>query len=226
MSGIRWPASGFTGGRRYRAAASILLWLALWPAGPAAGETALGLTRRIDSLYHKSPHWQVAFDQRVHYPVFDETELESGTLCVGPKGQFRLTTNRHIIVSDGDTLWTHNLRANQLIVDLVKRSAETVRPADFLFRFKEDYTRELCHEEGPGTCLHLTATDETAFIREMWLWIDPQTAHVRRAVYKDINLNQTTFDFKTIDFKFAPPAGMFRYPAPPGVEVVSMPTGP
>lgn len=202
---------------------ALLLGPGPWGVHATAGDSAEDLTRRIDSLYHKSPHWQVAFDQKVHYPVFDETEQESGTLCVGPEGRFRLTTNRHVIVSDGDTLWTHNLRANQLVVDLVERSAETVRPADFLFRFKEDYTRALCDDEGPGTCLYLKATDETAFIREMWLWADPKTSHVKRAVYKDINLNQTTFDFKTIDFKFSPPAGLFRYEAPPGVEVVSMP---
>lgn len=201
-----------------------LLWVWwLLPIPLAFGQTATELTKRIDSLYHHAAHWQVTFEQKVHYPVFDETESESGRLSVGKEGRFRLTTLRHVIVSDGDTLWTHDLRANQLIVDLVAHSAETVRPADFLFHFREDYDQVLGDLEGPGTCLYLKSTDETAFIREMWLWADPKTAHVRRALYKDINLNQTTFDFKSIDFKFHPPPGEFRYEAPPGVEVVRMP---
>jgi outer membrane lipoprotein-sorting protein len=200
-------------------------WLCLLPQAAAGGPTAAELCARIDSLYHESPHWQVAFDQKVHYPVFDETETEAGKLGVGPAGRFRLTTDRYVIVSDGDTLWTHNLRANQVIVDLVARAGETVRPADFLFHFKEDYRRELCDVTGPGTCLHLSSTEETAFIREMWLWTDPKTAMVKRAVYKDINLNETTFDFKSVDFKYAPGPAEFRYEPPPGVEVVRMPKG-
>jgi outer membrane lipoprotein-sorting protein len=69
----------------------------------------------------------------------------------------------------------------------------------------------------------LKATDETAFIREMWLWADPRSAYVKRALYKDINLNETTFDFKTIDFKIKPGRNDFRYEPPPGVEVVRLP---
>ena len=200
------------------------LWCAWLAPLASAGPTASQLCERIDSLYHKSPHWQVAFDQKVHYPVFDEVESESGKLGVGPKGRFRLTTDRYVIVSDGDTLWTHNLRANQVTVDLVAKAGETVRPADFLFRFKQEYKRELCQDPGPGTCVHLVAQDETAFIREMWLWTDPQTAMVKRAVYKDINLNETTFEFKTVDFKYKPDSKEFRYEAPPGVEVVRLPS--
>jgi len=202
--------------------ARLTVLLCMFTFATAQAETAADLTRRIDSLYHHSPHWQVAFEQKVHYPVFDETESESGRLSVGPGGRFRLTTDRHVVVSDGDTLWTHNLTANQLIVDLVSHSTETVRPADFLFHFKEDYKKEIRNDPGPGTCLYLQCTDETAFIREMWLWADPKTAHVRRALYKDINLNETTFDFKSIDFKVAPAPGEFRYDPPPGVEVVRM----
>jgi outer membrane lipoprotein-sorting protein len=202
--------------------ARLTFVLCLLSLATAHAETAADLTKRIDSLYHRSPNWQVQFEQKVHYPVFDETESESGRLSVGPGGRFRLTTDRHVVVSDGDTLWTHNLTANQLIVDLVSHSTETVRPADFLFHFKEDYRKEIKDVPGPGTCLYLKCTDETAFIREMWLWADPKTAHVRRALYKDINLNETTFDFKSIDFKASPAPGEFRYDAPPGVEVVRM----
>lgn len=216
------PRRGYHG-HMWKAAALSVCAFGLFPAGATGGPTAEALTARIDSLYHASPHWLVSFEQKVHYPVFDETESESGRLGVGPEGRFRLTTDRYVIVSDGDTLWTHNLRANQVIVDLVARSGETVRPADFLFHFKEDYKRELCDQAGPGTCLHLTAGDETAFIREMWLWADPKTALVKRAVYKDINLNQTTFDFRTVDFKYAPGPTEFHFEAPPGVEVVRMP---
>lgn len=200
------------------------LCLALVTAVPAwAGPSAEEMCNRIDSLYHTSKNWQVAFDQKVHYPVFDETETETGKLGVGPDGKFRLTTDRYVIVSDGDTLWSHNLRGNQVTIDLVDQAGETVRPADFLFRFKEEYKKELSTQTGPGSCVHLTSTDETAFIREMWLWADPKTAMVKRAVYKDINLNETTFDFKPVNFKYKPGANEFRYEAPPGVEVVRMP---
>jgi outer membrane lipoprotein-sorting protein len=200
------------------AALSVLL-----TGQPAAAETAEALVQRIDSLYHASPFWRVAFEQTVRYPVFNETETESGTLEVGPDGRFRLFGDRHIVVSDGDTLWTHNQRANQLIIDRVDNAGEAVRPADFLLQFEEDYETTICEHDGPGQCLYLKSNDETAFIREMWLWADPQTAHVKRAVYKDVNLNETTFLFKSIDFEFAPDSGAFRYVAPPGVEVVRMP---
>ena len=202
----------------------LLVALTVLLSGPVArAETALALVQRIDSLYHASPNWHVAFEQTVRYPVFNETDTESGTLSVGPDGRFRLVSDRHTVVSDGDTLWTHNRHANQLVIDRVDNTGEAVRPADFLLQFEEEYETTLCDHDGPGQCLYLKSNDETAFIREMWLWADPQTAHVKRAIYKDVNLNETTFKFKTIDFEFTPDTGDFRYAAPPGVEVVRMP---
>ncbi len=200
-----------------------LIALACACATPAIAQDAAVLVGRIDSLYHASPNWRVEFDQIVRYPIFDETEKESGTLEVGPAGRFRLTTDRHVIVSDGDTLWTHNKRANQVVVDRVDDAGEAVRPVDFLFHFKEDYVKQLCDHEGPGQCLYMKTTEETAFIREMWLWVDVKTAHVRRAVYKDVNANETTFSFRKIDFAYKPKPGTFSYETPPGVEVVRMP---
>ena len=199
------------------------LILVLVVPGPLRAETAERLISRIDSLYHASPAWRVTFDQTVRYPVFDETDEETGSLAVGADGRFRLTTGRHVIVSDGDTLWTHNLRANQVTVDRVENTGEVVRPADFLFHFKEDYQSQLCDTVGPGQCLYLKTDEPTAFIREMWLWVDTTTAHVRQAVYKDVNLNETTFEFHKIDFSYSPKAEEFRYEPPPGVEVVRMP---
>jgi outer membrane lipoprotein-sorting protein len=203
--------------------AVLVILTVLLTVSVAQAETAEGLVQRIDSLYHASPTWRVTFEQSVRYPVFNETETESGTLAAGPDGRFRLVSDRHTVVSDGDTLWTHNHRANQLIIDRVDNAGETVKPADFLLQFEEEYETTLCDHDGPGQCLYLVSSDETAFIREMWLWADPETAHVKRAVYKDVNLNETTFEFKTIDFEFSPDADVFRYAAPPGVEVVRMP---
>ena len=195
----------------------------LLAASPAAAQSAPNLVWQIDSLYHASSYWSVKFEQLVHYPVFNETERESGTLSVGPDGRFRLKTDRHIVISDGDTLWTHNMRANQVTVDRVDATDEVIRPADFLFHFKEDYDVADCNRDGPGTCLYLLARDETAFIREMWLWADPATAYVKKAVYKDINLNETTFTFVEINFSFKPGKGEFSYDPPPGVEIVKLP---
>lgn len=196
---------------------------ALLLASAAHAQTADRLVTRIDSLYHASPSWKVEFTETVRYPVFDEAETEKGALTVGPDGRFRLTTDRHVVVSDGDTLWTHNVKANQVIVERVARAGEVVRPTDFLFHFQEEYTASLCDTAGPGQCLHLAATDETAFIREMWLWVEPATAHVKKALYRDINRNETTFDFEQIDFSVRPEPGTFRFDVPPGVEVVRMP---
>ena len=53
--------------------------------------------------------------------------LVTRKLSVGPNGRFRLVSERHIVVSDGDTLWTHNQRANQLIIDRVDNAGEAVR---------------------------------------------------------------------------------------------------
>jgi outer membrane lipoprotein-sorting protein len=191
----------------------------------ASGLAATGeqWIRRIDSLYNASPSWQVAFKQTVRYPVFDETETDKGKFTAGPKGRFRLEAKKQIIVSDGDTLWTHNVAANQLTVECVDGTNEMVRPADFLFHFRESYAVELCDNPGPGQCLHMTSTDETSFIRQMWLWSDPKTATVARAVYKDINGNETTFEFSKINLKYKAKKADFRYATPPGVEIVRMP---
>ena len=191
--------------------------------GVAQSQTADLLVARVDSLYHASPYWKVEFTETVRYPVFDETEIEKGALTVGPNGRFRLKTDRHVVVSDGDTLWTHNVKANQVTVEQVSRAGEVVRPADFLFHFREKYAAALCDTEGPGQCLYLAAADETAFIREMWLWVEPATAHVKRALYRDVNQNETTFEFARIVFSPRPKPETFRFEPPPGVEVVRMP---
>lgn len=191
--------------------------------GSASATTPAAWISRIDSLYNVSPYWKVDFEQTVHYPVFDETETESGTIAVGTGHRFRLQTSKHIVVSDGDTLWTHNIPANQLTIEKVSKAGEVVRPADFLFHFRQDYTPQLCDSPGPGQCIYLKANDETAFIREMWLWADPDNAYVRKAMYRDINGNETTFEFKKFNLKYKAGKDEFRYSAPPGVEVIRMP---
>lgn len=179
--------------------------------------------KRIDSLYDASPYWQVTFKQTVRYPVFDETETDKGVFTIGPEGRFRLQTRKQVVVSDGDTLWTHNVAANQVTVEPINGTKEMVRPADFLFHFRENYTVELCEDPGPGQCLHLISIDETSFIRQMWLWSDPKTATVAKAVYKDVNGNEATFEFSKINLKYKAKKSDFRYSTPPGVEVVRMP---
>jgi outer membrane lipoprotein-sorting protein len=196
--------------------------LALAP-GALRAETADRLVTRIDSLYHAAPYWRVEFIETVRYPVFDEVETDQGSILVGPQGRFVLKTKRHVVVSDGDTLWTHNVQANQVTVERVDRAGEVVRPADFLFHFRSHYAAALSDSAGPGSCLALTATDETAFIRTMWLWVDPGSATVHKARYLDVNQNETTFDFAKIDFKVRPKADRFHYSPPAGVEIVRMP---
>ena len=154
----------------------------------------------------------------------DET---SGKIFLTSNDRFRIETAEQTIVSDSVLIWVYSVENKQVKIDSVHKVEDMVRPSDYVFTFKEGYEADLLTDTicDFGKCykIVLRAMDNDNFIKEMYLFIDPETYLTRRAEYKDINGNLVTIRFKDYKIDRKIPAEIFEFKTPKGVEEIRLP---
>jgi len=168
----------------------------------------------------------VDFTQTFHWKLVGETEVFEGTLIIAQGDRFHLTTGEQIIISDGKTLWTHDIPSRQVIVEDLQKTEDTLLPKELLFKYSREYVPTLKGKKTlkGRTCYVLELKPKTgdAFIQKMTVWVDAKEWITRKIVYQDINGNETTYEINSIRFNPPIKKNLFRFEPPAGVEVIDM----
>jgi outer membrane lipoprotein carrier protein len=202
-----------------------ILILAVCSALTAA--TATDVVDKSEALYSKAGVFSAKFSQTVSTGDFFDDEKTEGMLFMSYPRQFRVDTPEQVIVSDGDTLWSYSAENRQVTVELVAKSNETITPADYLFNFKKNYQLEYDSTDTIDKVkvhrLSLRAKSKDNFVRSMKVYIDATTFLVRRVVYRDLNDNRITLEFRDWKMGIKTTPEQFRFRTPRGVEEVRLP---
>jgi outer membrane lipoprotein-sorting protein len=202
---------------------AVLLFLSVGLLASKEEEVLKKIDRRLEDI----ETLQVDFEQEVSSGVFATVDKTSGGIFLTDDDRFRIETDDQTIVSDSVLIWVYSVENKQVKIDSVHEVDDLVRPSDYIFSFKEGYEADLLTDTTCdfGTCykIVLTALEKDNFIKEMYLFIDPETYLTRRAEYKDINGNLVTIRFKDYKIDRKIPAEIFKFKTPKGVEEIRLP---
>ncbi|MBD3218474.1 MAG: hypothetical protein GF310_09380 [candidate division Zixibacteria bacterium] len=183
--------------------------------------------KKIDNRLEEIETLQVEFEQEVSSGVFATVDKTSGKIVLSNNDKFRIETEDQTIVSDSILIWVYSVENKQVKIDSVHKVDDLVRPSEYVFTFKEGYEADLLadNECDFGECFKilLTALDKDNFIKEMYLFIDPENFLTKRAEYKDINGNLVTIRFKDYKIDRKIPPEIFKFKTPKGVEEIRLP---
>ena len=182
----------------------------------ATAQDARNVISRVQETIKGHHDIAVTFRQTFEWRLTGNVQQLDGKIYLRDLDKFRIETEEQVIVSDGKSLWTYSVPANQVVIDRVRRSHETRLPRDFLFHYPDDYKPRLVKDEAPFDetyLVELLPTKKGAFITKIRVWVDGGDWTVQRIEHKDLNGNVTTYeildielepDFKNVLFSFQP----------------------
>lgn len=194
--------------------------------GNTDSKRAEKIIKKVREKYKDLKSLSADFEQEFVWELAGETQVVKGLIYLSSANHYRIETDMQTIVADGTTVWIYSKPDNQVIIDLMKKSAENPLPKDLLFQYSEEYTPNLIGEEKVADrktyVLSLLPKDEEAFIKSMKIWVDESSWLTIKVVQVDINDNINTYSIENIkeDVELAP--SLFSFQIPPDSEVVDL----
>lgn len=139
---------------------------------------------------------------------------------------YRLETADQSIVTDGTTVWRHNRRTNQVLVDHYRPEAGSLSPERILSGSPGDVvSRTTGREVRAGrtlTLVTLTPMDDTEAYRSLTLWVDENAGVIRKLEATDVTGRVTVITVSDIRFDTGLTDARFTFQPPAGATVVDL----
>lgn len=190
------------------------------------GESAESIIKKVQGNFKKIDRIKLNFRQTFKWKLTGSEQRIDGVIYLKGMSNFRIETEDQIIISNGSLLWTYSIPNQQVIMDNVRRSSETLLPSDFLFQFPEDYNAFILlinEDEGKREyVLKLTPKSGDKFIKSIKIWIDGSSWIPGRLEYTDINGNDTIYDILRIELDPSFDGSIFTFSPPEGIEIIDI----
>lgn len=184
------------------------------------------IINKVREKYDELISFKAEFTQTFVWELAGETQSVQGTLYVQGNNNYRIETEDQLIVTDGVTVWIFSKKSEQVIIDLVNKSADNPLPKDLLFQYSKDYKARFIAEEkvdGHKTyAVALEPKEEEGFIKSMKIWVDKSNWITRKIEQVDINDNINTYEIRNIEENIKLDAALFKFKIPETAEVVDL----
>lgn len=189
---------------------------------------AKALLEELRKTYEATADLSGRFTQTSHLAAAAMDRAVYGKVVFKKGGKMRWTyegDDPQEIVSDGRTLWIHQVRdRNVLRQDLTKLPPANRLALDLLSGFQgitESFDVKACGE----TCLELRPREARAELTRLILQLEPKGHEVRSVTTEDSLGNRTRVDLKDLKWNTGVNDDVFRFKPPRGVEVLDAPQG-
>lgn len=186
-------------------AASILLLtlLILLNQHNAKAQSAEEIITKVQQQVATNEPLRVKFQQIFEWKVTGKVEKLNGEMVLEGLRKFRIATPDQTIVSNGETMWTYSRLENQVIIDTVRRSSQTIMPRDILFTYPEQYKATLWRPNTPlnseaAVALKLLPKEKEQFLRELKVWVSRETWQPLQVEFTDLNENTTKYRINSV----------------------------
>lgn len=196
-------------------------------AQPAA--SADGIAARVQGFYDNTRTFQARFEQVYHIEAYNRKKRSTGLVIFQRPGRMNWKydePNGNRVVSDGQLLKVYEQDKSQVVEQPLGASQY---PAVLSFLVGKGNLREMfnlrrldekrMNFEG-GYVLEGTPKKETSAYTKVIMYIDAETAQVRRMLVIDAQRNRNLFTFSNPTVNAAVPAKTFEFTPPPGTQVV------
>jgi outer membrane lipoprotein carrier protein len=210
--------------------------LVLATARPAAAAPADDCARRVAERVQR--HYDGVRDLRARFVQHTArvalgsqgaAELEArGEVIFAKPGRMRWSYESpapSLVVSDGKTLWIHDPEAQEVQELTLGPGFLSGAALQFLLgegRLLDEYAVSARGCSGPEVELVLEPRHDTHYER-LELRVDPKSGAVRETAVVDLLGNRTVVTLEQVRLNTGPEAGLFRFVAPPGTRVLSVP---
>jgi len=183
----------------------------------------------VQAFYDSTRTYQARFEQVYHIEAYNRKKRSVGTVAFQRPGRMSWLydePNGNVVVSDGETLKVYEKDKAQVVEQPL---GTTQYPAVLAFLVGKGNLREMfnlqrldekrMNFEG-GYVLEGTPKQATAAYTKVLMYIDAETAQVRRMLVIDAQRNRNLFTFTNPVVNTPLDPSTFSFTAPPGTQVV------
>lgn len=213
---------------------SLLVFLSILFAGqfvaPAIAQDnpsseADELLERLEQTYDETEALSARFTQTTTSSFSGEAITHSGTLLL-QGDRYRVETNQQTLVTNGETTWVYTPSEDQVIVNDYVEDETAFAPSEFFYDYDDRFavtSVETTTQDGePHHVLRLEPKEESAFYREITLWMRDRDNLVTQLKVVDADDTEMIFELEDIEFNPSVSADTFTFSPPDGTEVVDL----
>lgn len=198
------------------------------PSAPA-DVTADSIASRVQTFYDSTRTFQAHFEQVYHIQAYKRNKRSTGTVIFERPGRMSWQydqPNGNRVVSDGKLLRVYEQDKKQLVE---QQLADSQYPAVLSFLVGKGSLKQMFHLkkldskqmkfEG-GYVLEGTPKQPTAAYTKVLMYIDGETAQVRRMLIIDAQRNRNVFTFSKVAVNIKVTPATFTFTPPAGTQIV------
>ncbi len=191
------------------------------------GQSAETIIKNVQTQVKTNEPIRVKFQQVFEWKLTGKVEKVDGSMILQGLDKFRIEIPDQTIVSDGKTMWTYSRPENQVIIDTVRQSEQSLMPRDILFSYPDKYNTKILQKSVElngqfAVVLRMLPKDEDAFIQEIKVWINRESWKPMKVEFTDLNDNQTIYDINSIQVDQTIPDSTFQFQPPKEAEVIDV----
>jgi outer membrane lipoprotein carrier protein len=190
-------------------------------------DCAASVTARVQARYDRMRDLDARFTQRTISQLAPAGDLSTGRVALAKPGKMRWsyeTPEASLVVSDGSTLWIHDVAAREAQKLTVGEQFMSGAAFQFLLGDGRIVDSFAVRAEGCGAArVKLTLTPKSdASYEHLELDVDASSGEAHATAVVDLFGNRTEVSFSEIRYDRAPAASVFQFAPPPGVRVLEL----
>ncbi len=184
----------------------------------------------VDALKdrYEGKNFSADFHQESTLSALDISDTAGGKAWFNHPGRMRWEyrfPDRHIIVTDGETLWIHRPEENQVVKGNAVKYFGDGKGAGFLSNFSlisEAFDIRLAGETQTHWRLELIPKERHYELSAIYLEVHKETTEIEQVVTENAYGDTTTISFDNLRFSADMDPSLFEFEIPPGTDVIYM----
>jgi outer membrane lipoprotein carrier protein len=199
------------------------------PAAAAERDEAVAIAERVQAFYDGTKTFQARFKQSFKIKVQNVTKTSSGKVAFAKPGKLSFRYDNpdgNRVVSDGKVVRVYEKEAQQMYETKVDKSQYPAALAFLMGKGKlvRDFKLRLLDaaklKVENGFVLEGIPKEASPAYKKILLYVDGETAQVRRVLVLDAQGNRNRFDFKRPVLNEKIPDSEFQFTPPPNTNII------
>lgn len=215
--------------KHFIAAAAILFIMPAWPLSTAFGGQDR-LQTIIDQLktQYAGKNFSADFYQESTLSALEISDTAGGKAWFKHPGRMRWEyrfPDRHVIVTDGQTLWIYRPEENQVVKGDAANYFGDGKGAGFLSNFSlvtEAFDIHLSEETETNWRLKLVPHEKHYELSAIYLQVNKETTEIEHVVTENAYGDTTTISFENLRFSSDMDPSLFEFEIPGGTDIIHM----
>lgn len=188
---------------------------------------AADITGKLEERY-AGRNFTADFFQESILSALDISDTAKGQAWFSHPGKMRweyTSPDRHIIVTDGETLWIHRPEENQVIKGDAAVYFGDGKGAGFLANFNlvsEAFDISLEDQTETHWQLRLVPFEQQYELSAIYLSVNKQTIDIDQVITENLYGDTTRISFENLNFVSDLDSSLFEFKIPPGTDVIFM----